>query len=95
MIKNLYMYIILALIAIYFYCYKYHNCNFTEGYKNAKVYIGESPMPRNNLLFMNDDDFGWHSIYEFGKLGNPAKNSEYKGMYNLSYAGYYPGYYNY
>jgi hypothetical protein len=84
MIKNLYWYIILALIALYFF-YNYQNVNYVEGYRNAKVYVGESPMPRQGLLFMNNDDFAMNSIYEVGTIRMPHNND---------YTGYYPGYYS-
>ena len=97
--KNLYLYLILALTAIYFYCYEYHSCSFVEGYRNAKVYIGNNPMTRNHLLFMNDDsNFGWHSIYETGKIINSqekASNNVFNSSYGNVYGGSYPGYYDY
>ncbi len=97
MIKNLYWYLILALVALYFYCYKYHSCSFVEGYRNAKVYVGESPMPRQSLIFMNDDNFGINSIYEVGTIKTPYNSppvSYFDGAYERNYPGYYPGYYS-
>jgi len=96
--KNLYLYLILALIAIYFYCYQYHSCSFVEGYRNAKVFIGENPsFSRNNILFIDDDqNFGSDSIYETGRIRNPnAPNdnnvygSTFGNVYGTSYSGYY------
>ena len=94
--KNLYLYLILALIAIYFYCYEFHSCSFVEGYRNTKVYIGESPIPRNQILFMSDKNFGSDSIYEIGKIKNPYEvnenniyNSSFGNVYGSSYSSYY------
>ena len=99
MIKNLYIYIILAVISVYFYCYEYHNgCGFLEGYKNAEVYIGQNPKSStHNILFMNNDNnFGWHSIYETGQIINSQQtlnkniyDSSYGNVYGNNYAGYY------
>lgn len=99
MIKNLYLLVFLALLLLYIIYNRYEQLNFKEGYRNAKVYIGESPIPRNNILFMNNDDtFGWHSIYEAGKIRNPQEqsnnnnniyNSSYSDVYEDSYASYY------
>jgi hypothetical protein len=68
MIKNLYRYIILAFIAIYFYCYKYHSCSFVEGYRNTKVYIGRVPMESKSNFMENDTNFGSNSIFETGLI---------------------------
>jgi len=92
--KNLYLYLILALTAIYFYCYEYHSCSFVEGYRNAEVYIGQNPKLSNyNILFMdNDSNFGWHSIYETGeltKLTNKNDGRNFGNVYGSSYVGYY------
>ena len=84
MIKNLYWYIILASIAFYF-LYSFQNVNYVEGYKNAKVYVGESPMPRQGLIFMNNEDFAINSIYEVGTIRIPHNNA---------ITSYYPGYYS-
>lgn len=95
MIKNLYFYVFLGLIALYFF-YIQSNYNYVEGYRNAKVYVGESPGPRQSLIFMNDDTFGINSIYEVGTIKMPYdKNSiGYYNSYQDSYPGYYPGYYS-
>jgi len=96
MIKNLYLYIILALVAIYF-LYSYQNVNYVEGYRNARVYVGESPMPRQGLIFINNDNFGMHSIYEVGTIKMPYNSqtvSYFDGAYERNYPGYYPGYYS-
>ena len=68
MIKNLYWYIILALVALYFYCYKYHSLNFVEGYRNAKVYIGNIQMESQPNFMENDTNFGRNSIFETGLI---------------------------
>ena len=95
MIKNLYLYIILALVALYFF-YNYQNVNYVEGYRNAKVYVGESSMPRQHLIFMNDDNFGINNIYEVGTIKTPYDKTsiDYYNSYQDSYPGYYPGYYS-
>jgi hypothetical protein len=96
--KNLYIYLILALIAIYFF---YHSFNFVEGYKNAKVFVGSTPHSHNSLLFENNN-FGSHSIYELGIIENPylgninnmiSKNNVYDSSFGNTYGGYYQGYY--
>jgi hypothetical protein len=100
--KNLYLYLILALIAIYFCCYQYYSYqyysyNVIEGYRNAKVYVGESPISRHNLIFMNDDKFAINSIYEVGTVKIPYNSktvSYFDGAYENNYSGYYPGYYS-
>lgn len=95
--KNLYLYLILALIAIYFCCYEYYSYNIIEGYKNAKVYVGESPLPRQGLIFMNNDNFAMNSIYEVGTIKIPYNSetvSYFDGAYEDNYSGYYPGYYS-
>jgi hypothetical protein len=94
--KNLYLYLILALTAIYFYCYEYHSCSFVEGYRNAEVYIGQNLKSSNhNILFMNDDsNFGWHSIYETGEVINPD-NKKYPPIFGNVYGSSYAGYYDY
>jgi hypothetical protein len=101
MIKDLYLYLFLAFLIFYFY-YIYKRENYVEGYRDAKVYIGESDIPRNNLLFMNDKSFGWHTIYEVGKIDYPEKKSKIinsDNVYGLSYGGVYENnythYYNY
>jgi hypothetical protein len=67
MIKNLYIYILLALVAI-FYCCKFYSCNFVEGYRNAKVYIGNIPVKSRNTFMKNDTNFGSNSIFETGLI---------------------------
>jgi hypothetical protein len=64
MIKNLYWYIILAFIAIYFF-YSYQNI---EGYRNTKVYIGHVPMESQTNFMENDTNFGSNSIFETGLI---------------------------
>ena len=73
MIKNLYWYIILALIALYF-LYSFQNVNYVEGYKNAKVYIGNVPMESKSNFMENDTNFGSHSIFETGQIIRPRLN---------------------
>ena len=85
--KNLYL--ILAFIALCFYCYKYHSCSFIEGYRNSKVYIGGCPIHKNSLNFINNNSFSSHSIYETGSIKNP-----YGKSFSGDYPGYYPGYYS-
>ena len=85
MIKNLYFYIFLGLVALYFF-YVQSTYNYVEGYINAKVFIGEAPEPRNGLIYMNENNFGSHSIYETGIVRKPT-------IYANSYPHNYPGYY--
>ncbi len=68
MIKNLYIYILLAFISLYFYCYKYHSCSFVEGYRNAKVYIGNAPIKIGTNFMENNTNFGSNSIFETGLI---------------------------
>jgi hypothetical protein len=67
MIKNLYWYIILALVAFYFF-YNNQNIKYVEGYRNTKVYIGNIPMERKPNLMENDTIFGSNSIFETGLI---------------------------
>ena len=67
MIKNLYWYLILALVALYF-LYNYQNINYVEDYRNAKVYIGNIQMERKPNLMENDTNFGSNSIFETGLI---------------------------
>jgi len=70
MIKNLYFYIFLGVVTLYF-CYIKGGYNYFEGYRNAKVYIGNSPNPIQGLIYTNQNTFGSHSIYETGIIKNP------------------------
>jgi hypothetical protein len=100
--KYLYAYLFLALLLLYFFISRYLFINFKEGYRNSHVYIGESPISRNSLLFLdNNDTFGWHSIYETGKIKYPedifinSENSVYGLPLNNAYGSSYKNYYNY
>jgi hypothetical protein len=73
MIKNLYWYIILALLAFYFFN-NYQNVNYVEGYRNTKVYIGNVPMVSEPNFMENDTNFGSHSIFETGQIIRPRLN---------------------
>lgn len=102
MIKNLYTYLFLALLLLYFLHNRYQLINFKEGYRNSQVYIGESPISRNSLLFLdNNNTFGWHSIYETGKVKNPedivinSGDSVFGLPLNNAYGSSYKNYYNY
>lgn len=102
MIKNLYVYVILALTGLYYFLSRYYTSNLIEGYRDAKVYIGPSPIPRNDLLFLDDKSFGWHSVYEVGNIKNPEENVKeihadnvYGSSYGGIYGGTYGNYYNY
>lgn len=88
MIKNLYFYIFLGLVALYFF-YVQSAYNYVEGYRNAKVFIGKTLDPKNGLIYMNENNFGSHSIYETGIVRKPNIN-----IYANSYPGNYPGYYS-
>jgi hypothetical protein len=70
MIKNLYWYIILVLVAFYFFYFFYifQNVNYVEGYKNAKVYIGNVPMESEPNFMENDTNFGSNSVFETGLI---------------------------
>ena len=93
----LYLYLILALVAIYFYFSRYYITNFVEGYRNAQVYIGENPTQRHKLLLMNDDNsFGWHSVYEVGKIKLLNEDlNKLKFPYGNVYENVYQNAYNY
>ena len=60
--------------------------------KGLEVYLGNSPIKTNDFFYMNNDDFGSHSIYEVGIVKTP--NNIYKGDYSNYYFDYYSNYYS-
>lgn len=94
MFKDFNWVVILLIFGLIFY---YSNKTCYEGYRNSRVYIGSCPIKPNNFLFLNDTDFGSHSIYELGKIIKPNMRNKYLGNYSGAYSGAYqnsyPGYY--
>ena len=85
MFKNLHWLIILLIFALFFY-YSNKTSNqylISEGFKNSKVYLGDSPIKAKDILNLNNINFASTSIYEVGKIDYP---------YNNYYQGYYSSY---
>ena len=85
MFKDLHWLIILLLFALFFYYSNKNNNQYliSEGFKNSKVYLGDSPIKTNDILNLNDMKFTSSSVYEVGKIDYP---------YNNYYQGYYSSY---
>lgn len=62
--------------------------------RDAKVYVGECPFKRSDILQYNTDDiFGEHSVYEVGRLSPIiTPNKYYHNYYGTDYANYYSVY---
>lgn len=87
--------IILLIFAIIFYYSNENNNNqylINEGFRNSNVYLGNGPIKTNDFLYMNNDDFGSHSIYEVGIVKKP--NNNYNGDNSNYYSSYYSDYYS-
>ena len=87
--------LILLIFAIIFYYSNKNNNEYLikEGFRNSRVYLGDSPIKNNDFLYMNNNDFGSHSIYEVGKIEYPNNNS-YQTKYPNYYSSYYADYYS-
>ena len=100
MFKDSHWLIILLIFAIIFY-YSNKNTNkyliedtfglINEGFKNSRVYLGETPIKAHHIINMNNIPFGSTSLYEIGEIEYPGTIK--KGYYNDYYNGYYKDYY--
>lgn len=88
--------IILFIFAIIFY-YSNQNSNqylINEGFRNSKIYLGDSPIKPHDFLNLNDIPFASNSIYEIGRILYPNNNNNNNRGYYSNYSNYYPGYYS-
>lgn len=86
--------ILLIFVIIFYYSNKNNEYLINEGFRDSRVYLGNSPIKTNKLLNLNTTNFGADSIYEVGRIDytRDIYQPKYQGVYQGVYQDYYSSY---